>query len=144
MSDENYDQREAYYEAQRRASCVGPDNKPFTETDVPDRAWLQRQLEDATRRADSMMHSVINARQEALDCRHTIARQRDALRVARDVHIDVLSSLVAAHSLLSHGGKTAAASDKMFDQMLADYAASIEHGRNALAAIDAALKEGGE
>ena len=42
---------------------------------------------------------------------------------------DVLSSLVAAHSLLERGGRRAAASDTMFRVMLDDYQRSIEHGR---------------
>ena len=45
---------------------------------------------------------------------------------------DVLASLAAAHSLLSRGGKKAAASDKMFEIMLSDYEKSIERGRAAL------------
>lgn len=47
---------------------------------------------------------------------------------------DVLARLAAAHSLLEHSPKTGAPSDKMFDMMLADYAASIERGRKAFAA----------
>lgn len=54
-----------------------------------------------------------------------IARLREAL-------VDCALSLVAAHSLLSCGGKKAAASDKMFEQMLKDYQASIERARAAL------------
>ncbi len=50
--------------------------------------------------------------------------------------VDVATSLAAAISLLERGGKSAkkaAASDKMFDQMLADYRASLERARTALA-----------
>jgi len=50
---------------------------------------------------------------------------------------DVLASLVAAHSLLSRSPKTAAPSDKMFDQMLKDYEKSIERGRKAYTALQA-------
>ncbi len=46
----------------------------------------------------------------------------------------LLASLVAAVSLLERGGKKAAASDKMFEVMLADYRKAIETGRAALAA----------
>lgn len=46
--------------------------------------------------------------------------------------VDVTASLVAAHSLLSRSSKKAAASDKMFDQMLADYRASIDRARALL------------
>lgn len=45
-----------------------------------------------------------------------------------------LASLVAAISLLERTprAKKAAPSDKMFDQMIADYKAAIEQGRAAL------------
>jgi hypothetical protein len=42
-------------------------------------------------------------------------------------------NLIAAVSLLKSGGKKAAASDKMFTQMLADYTNSFERGRAAIA-----------
>lgn len=45
---------------------------------------------------------------------------------------DVTAHLVAAHSLLSKSPKTAAPSDRMFDQMLRDYKKSFERGRKAL------------
>ena len=57
-------------------------------------------------------------------------RLREALR-------DTTVNLLAAVSLLKSGGKKAAASDKMFAQMLVDYANSVERGR---AAIDAAME----
>lgn len=50
----------------------------------------------------------------------------------REALVDVTAHLVAAHSLLSRSPKTAAPSNKMFDQMLRDYAKSIERGRAAL------------
>ena len=43
--------------------------------------------------------------------------------------IDVTASLFAAISLLSRGSKKAAPSDKIFDQMVADYEASAERAR---------------
>lgn len=49
----------------------------------------------------------------------------------------VTAALVAATSLLERGGKKAAPSDKMFAQMLVDYAASIEQGRAAIARANA-------
>lgn len=45
---------------------------------------------------------------------------------------DVEASLVAAVSLLKRGSKKAAPSDKIFDQMIADYEGSIERARAAL------------
>lgn len=51
-----------------------------------------------------------------------------------DAFAGVVVSLAAAISLLEGGGKKAAASDKMFSQMLADYRKSLEAGRAALSA----------
>ena len=55
-----------------------------------------------------------------------------------------LASLVAAISLLERTprAKKAAPSDKMFDQMIADYKAAIEQGRAALAALPQDVGEG--
>jgi hypothetical protein len=53
----------------------------------------------------------------------------------RKVAIGVAASLAAAISLLERGGKAAkkaAPSDKMFDQMLTDYRASLDRARAAL------------
>lgn len=47
----------------------------------------------------------------------------------------VTAHLVAAHSLLSRGGKKAAASDTVFKIMLQDYEKSFEAGRKALAKV---------
>ena len=52
--------------------------------------------------------------------------------------------LIAAHSLLRHGGKKAAASDKIFTIMLNDYEKSFEVGRAAIAAAEAARTTGGQ
>ena len=55
----------------------------------------------------------------------------------RRVIVDLAAHLAAAISLLERGGnaaKKAAPSDKMFDQMLTDYRASLERARAALAA----------
>ncbi len=53
-----------------------------------------------------------------------------------DVLMDVTTSLIAAISLLSRGGKTAAPSDRMFKQMLADYQNSVDRARAILARLD--------
>lgn len=50
--------------------------------------------------------------------------------------IDVGSSLVAAVSLLECGGKQAAFSDKMFEQMLTDYRRSVDRLRASLASME--------
>ena len=52
--------------------------------------------------------------------------------------IDLAASLAAAISLLERGGKAAkkaAPSDKMFDQMVEDYKASLNRARKALTAF---------
>ena len=59
-----------------------------------------------------------------------------------DALSDVLSSLVAAVSLLERGGKKAAPSDKMFVQMLKDYSASIERGRAVLIEAQTCVGDG--
>lgn len=48
---------------------------------------------------------------------------------------NVTAHLIAAHSLLSSGGKKAAASDTIFKIMLQDYEKSFEAGRKALAKV---------
>ena len=55
------------------------------------------------------------------------------LAVAQNAATDAASSLAAAISLLRRGGKKAAPSDKMFEQMLLDYEAALERTRAALA-----------
>jgi hypothetical protein len=66
----------------------------------------------------------------------SLAAERDALRAEnarlREAALDALAGLVAAHSLLKRGGKKAAPSDKMFEQMLCDYDATITRARAAL------------
>lgn len=54
----------------------------------------------------------------------------------RDVLVGLLSSLTAAISLLERGGKKAAPSDKMFEQMLTDYRKALEAGLAALGGPD--------
>jgi hypothetical protein len=48
---------------------------------------------------------------------------------------NVTAHLIAAHSLLSSGGKKAVASDTIFKIMLQDYEKSFEAGRKALAKV---------
>lgn len=50
----------------------------------------------------------------------------------RRAALDATAHLVAATSLLRTGGKKAAPSDKMFEQMLVDYEAAIKRARAAL------------
>ena len=57
------------------------------------------------------------------------------LAMAVDAGVDVAASLAAAISLLERGGKKAAASDRMFAQMLLDYNASLDRFRATLAEL---------
>ena len=84
--------------------------------------------------------SCVNACVGMEDPNNEIAQLRaelDQVKQQRNELLDALRNttvhLIAAHSLLEHGPKTAAASDKIFDAMLNDYAASIEVGRIAIA-----------
>lgn len=54
------------------------------------------------------------------------------MRHPRDPMVHMAASLAAAISLLEGGGKKAAPSDKMFEQMLIDYRNALEAGRKAL------------
>lgn len=67
--------------------------------------------------------------------------QEALLREADEALIGTLSGLVAAISLLERGGKKAAASDKMFDQMLKDYNASADKARATLAKLRQHLED---
>jgi len=57
------------------------------------------------------------------------------LAKAVEAAIDTGASLAAAISLLERGGKKAAPSNKMFDQMMVDYRASLERTRTTLAEL---------
>lgn len=59
----------------------------------------------------------------------------DKLAKAVEASIDIAASLAAAISLLERGGKKAAASDRMFAQMLLDYNASLDRFRTTLAEL---------
>jgi len=62
---------------------------------------------------------------------------RDAkLAKAVEAAVDAGASLAAAISLLERGGRKAAPSNKMFDQMLVDYRNSLERTRTTLAEIE--------
>ena len=94
---------------------------------------------------------------ELASCRDKLAKENDAslkliaqLTAEREVSDklekalkDTLSHLVAAASLLSRSPKTAAPSNKMFDQMVVDYKAATMRSRAALAEV-AAIRSKGE
>jgi hypothetical protein len=58
------------------------------------------------------------------------------LAKAVEAAVDAGASLAAAISLLERGGRKAAPSNKMFDQMLVDYRNSLERTRATLAEIE--------
>jgi hypothetical protein len=60
-----------------------------------------------------------------------IASLRVQLATTREALMPVMASLAAAISLLERGGKKAAPSDKMFEQMLKDYRSSLDKARAA-------------
>jgi hypothetical protein len=64
--------------------------------------------------------------------KRAVAEQAQQIERLREVIMEVTVSLIACHSLLSRGGKRAAASNKMFEIMLSDYEKAIEVGRAAL------------
>jgi len=73
------------------------------------------------------------------DCPPEVAEANARLIAAApdllEAMVGTAASLVAAISLLERGGKSAkkaAPSDKMFDQMIADYKASVGHARAAI------------
>lgn len=79
-------------------------------------------------RAERFALSALTTPEECEDIMTAIR----AARSYREALIDVTGDLIAAHSLLSNSPKTGAPSDKIFDQMLADYAASIRRARKVL------------
>ena len=97
--------------------------------------WLQ---ERALRRYGATMNAAHTETQEWLWA-DEITRLREENARLREALIDTLASLVASVDLLECGGKKAAPSDKMFEQMLVDYKNTIERGRYA-----AAIREGGK
>ncbi len=68
-------------------------------------------------------------RRAAAELRRLHAVNAELLEALKNTTVN----LIAAVSLLKSGGKKAAASDKMFTQMLADYTNSFERGRAAIA-----------
>lgn len=61
-----------------------------------------------------------------------VARRLEQADALREALLGTTASLVAAISLLERGGKKAAWSDKVFEQMLVDYQASVDSARAVL------------
>jgi len=68
------------------------------------------------------------------DAKTEVSRLTAELEAAREALMTVLASLAAAVSLLERSPKTAAPSNKMFDQMVSDYKGALENGRKYFAA----------
>jgi hypothetical protein len=82
-----------------------------------------------------------DAKTDELEAKLAECLERNALLEARlgkavDAAVDAGASLAAAISLLERGGRKAAPSNKMFDQMLVDYRNSLERTRATLAEIE--------
>ena len=84
--------------------------------EVADLGFIAREKED----------QLIAANMRCADAEEEVRRMRD------DILMRVMSSLAASISLLERGGKAAAPSDRMFDQMLTDYKRNLEFARKAL------------
>lgn len=107
--------------------CVncGQDWYPGTDYTNVVRAHLSKTYQDKDAeiaRYKQLYHKALGA----------MERLKTPTRRDVDAMMCVLSSLVAAISLLERGGKKAAASDTMFNQMLLDYKAAVTVGRKAL------------
>jgi hypothetical protein len=99
-------------------------------------AGLMSKLGEAQLIAGIALHA-----QKQLEVDLTAANARAAaaeakLAKAGDAAVDAGASLAAAISLLERGGRKAAPSNKMFDQMLVDYRNSLERTRTTLAEIE--------
>lgn len=106
------------------ANC-GQDWNPEADYTEVVRAHLSKVYQDKDAeitRYKQLYHKALGAME-----RLKIPTKRDT-----DAMMCVLASLVAAISLLERGGKNAAASDTMFNQMLLDYKAAVTVGRKAL------------
>jgi hypothetical protein len=80
-----------------------------------------------------MTEPTVKELKAALGFTINVVRERDARIAELEAALsDTTAHLVAAVSLLERGGKKAAPSNKMFEQMLDDHKNSIERGRAAL------------
>ena len=68
-----------------------------------------------------------------------LAAQQKRIEELEAATLTVAASLVAAISLLEGGGKKAAPSNKMFEQMIKDYKKSLADARAALAGKGSAI-----
>jgi hypothetical protein len=88
-------------------------------------AFAERDIQKLTKERDAAIYALGEWGRKAGTFEARVAE-------LEEVAVDVMASLAAAISLLERGGKKAAASDKMFAQMLVDYNASLDRARAAL------------
>lgn len=99
-------------------------------------AWdIASECNDATKQCHIDRATLI-ALVESERARADKAEAARRVKEIESVAVDVAASLAAAISLLERGGKKAAPSDKMFEQMLTDYRNSLERARTALKETD--------
>jgi len=84
-------------------------------------------------RAASVNH-IQSLKQQISASEQEIERLRARVAELDDVLMQTLVSLVAAIDLLKAGGKAAAPSNKMFDQMIKDYEKAVSNARKQFAA----------
>lgn len=107
-------------------------------SDMPHYASVEliEALADRIEELEAKLDWVITERDETFALMLDRAQTAEAkLAKAVEAVIDAGASLAAAISLLEKGGKKAAPSNKMFDQMLADYRNSLERTRTILAEL---------
>ena len=107
-------------------------------SDMPHYASVEliEALADRIEELEAKLDWVITERDETFALMLDRAQTAEAkLAKAVEAVIDAGASLAAAISLLEKGGKKAAPSNKMFDQMLADYRNSLERTRTTLAEL---------
>ena len=83
----------------------------------------------------ALTEQLAAARRDAEEAEAYAGELEGQLAKAVGAGVSVAASLNAAISLLERGGKKAAASNKMFAQMLVDYTASLDRFRTAIAEL---------
>ena len=112
----------------RRLAGTAVDYKELYEAAKRDAEEAEAYAAELEAKLDTMVAAL------AYEGRRTDAAETK-LAKAVEAAIDAGASLAAAISLLEKGSKKAAPSNKMFDQMLADYRASLERTRTTLAEL---------
>lgn len=111
--------------------------------DAPEKIFADRGLRGGLLYREQKMPDTI-AEYTRSDLVAELTAENERLKQEREVLVSTsklsLANLVAAHSLLSRSPKSAAPSDKMFDQMLSDYQSAIDKVRADLKAAMEAQK----